>query len=212
MLQDQQAVGRRPARDDAARPLDPKSRVPVEGEAPGQTLETDAPSGEARKPDDGQDARRTLRRRDRRGGRVFRRGADPADRGSDGPSEKKPNILRRHPFWALGIAVAVVAVAAGAYVYWLTRLHPFESTDDAFVDARQFSIAPKVAGYIVDVPVTDNQHVETGAVAVPDRPARLRGRPGAGPGAGRLGRGLDPQLRRADRGPEGAGRRPPRRR
>nr|WP_243914963.1 HlyD family secretion protein [Methylobacterium sp. J-078] len=77
---------------------------------------------------------------------------------------KKPNILRRHPVWALGITLAVVAIAAGAYFYWLTALHPYESTDDAFVDARQFPIAPKVAGYIVAVPVTDNEHVEAGAV------------------------------------------------
>ncbi|WP_082507709.1 HlyD family secretion protein [Methylobacterium sp. Leaf113] len=102
-------------------------------------------------------------------------GADEAESSPDGASaedeaahgrnsETKPNILRRHPFWALGIAVAFVALAVGVYLYWLTALHPYESTDDAFVDARQFSIAPKVAGYIVDVPVTDNQHVEAGAV------------------------------------------------
>nr|WP_246175843.1 HlyD family secretion protein [Bradyrhizobium paxllaeri] len=40
----------------------------------------------------------------------------------------------------------------------------FESTDDAFVAARQFSIAPKVTGYITAVPVTDNQHVKAGDV------------------------------------------------
>ncbi|POR41688.1 HlyD family secretion protein [Methylobacterium sp. V23] len=149
MLQDQQAVGSQPARGESVRPSD------ADG-ARAQASNARAP-GEAPPGDTGP--------RDRAGG------AAPASTGetdptqeSDGTADKKPNILRRHPFWALGLAVAVVALAAGAYVYWLTRLHPFESTDDAFVDARQFSIAPKVAGYIVDVPVTDNQHVETGAV------------------------------------------------
>src|SRR5262249_11213713 len=42
--------------------------------------------------------------------------------------------------------------------------HPYETTDDAFVDARSFSLAAKVSGYIDDVPVTDNQHVAAGAV------------------------------------------------
>src|SRR5208283_2141524 len=40
----------------------------------------------------------------------------------------------------------------------------FESTDDAFIAARQFSVAPKVAGYVTAVPVTDNQHVNPGDV------------------------------------------------
>ena len=38
------------------------------------------------------------------------------------------------------------------------------STDDAFIAARQFAIAPKVAGYVTAVPVTDNQHVNKGDV------------------------------------------------
>jgi membrane fusion protein (multidrug efflux system) len=149
MLQDQQAVGSQPARGESVRPSDAD-------DARAQASNARAP-GEAPPEDTGP--------RDRAGESAPASAGetDPAQE-SDGTADKKPNILRRHPFWALGIAVAVVALAAGAYVYWLTRLHPFESTDDAFVDARQFSIAPKVAGYIVDVPVTDNQHVETGAV------------------------------------------------
>ncbi|WP_436629353.1 HlyD family secretion protein [Methylorubrum thiocyanatum] len=48
------------------------------------------------------------------------------------------------------------------YFYWLINLHPYETTDDAFVDARSFTVAPKVGGYVVAVPVTDNQHVRAG--------------------------------------------------
>src|SRR4029077_2034374 len=40
----------------------------------------------------------------------------------------------------------------------------FQSTDDAFIAARQSTIAPKVSGYITAVPVTDNQHVKAGDV------------------------------------------------
>ncbi|KMO43294.1 secretion protein HylD [Methylobacterium tarhaniae] len=73
-------------------------------------------------------------------------------------------MIRRHPLWfALGAILLLLAGAAG-YWYWLTFVHPYESTDDAFVDARQFAVAPKVSGYVTAVPVTDNQHVEAGAV------------------------------------------------
>ena len=61
-----------------------------------------------------------------------------------------------------GIIALLVAGVAG-YVYWDHTSH-FESTDDAFIAARQFAIAPKIAGYVVEVPVTDNQHVNTGDV------------------------------------------------
>ncbi|WP_430910133.1 HlyD family secretion protein [Methylobacterium sp. sgz302541] len=81
---------------------------------------------------------------------------------NDEQEEDKPSLLRRHPVWfGLG-ALAVVVLAVAGYFYWLIYLHPYESTDDAFVDARSYSVAPKVSGYVVEVPVTDNQHVEAG--------------------------------------------------
>jgi membrane fusion protein (multidrug efflux system) len=61
-----------------------------------------------------------------------------------------------------GLIALLVAGVAG-YVYWDHTSH-FESTDDAFVAARQFAIAPQVAGYVTAVPVTDNQHVNKGGV------------------------------------------------
>jgi membrane fusion protein (multidrug efflux system) len=56
--------------------------------------------------------------------------------------------------------IVVVALIAGL-LYWLDIRH-YESTDDAFVAARSFSIAPKVGGYVSEIPVTDNQHVTVG--------------------------------------------------
>jgi membrane fusion protein (multidrug efflux system) len=59
--------------------------------------------------------------------------------------------------------VALFLAAAAGYLYWDHTSH-FESTDDAFIAARQFAIAPEVAGYVTAVPVTDNQHVGKGEV------------------------------------------------
>ena len=49
------------------------------------------------------------------------------------------------------------------------------STDDAFIASRQIAIAPKVSGYITQVPVTDNQHVAQGDVIahIDDRDFRV---------------------------------------
>ena len=57
----------------------------------------------------------------------------------------------------------LIPVAAGGYLYW-DNARRFESTDDSFIAARQFAIAPKVSGYITVVPVTDNEHVAAGDV------------------------------------------------
>lgn len=69
--------------------------------------------------------------------------------------------LREH--WILATAGACLLLIAliGGVAYWLDIRH-YESTDDAFVAARSFSVASKVGGYVVQVPVTDNQHVNAG--------------------------------------------------
>jgi membrane fusion protein, multidrug efflux system len=75
----------------------------------------------------------------------------------------RAGFLRRHPLAAaLGLAL-FLPVAAGGYLYWNNAEH-FETTDDSFIAARQLAIQPKVAGYITAVPVTDNQHLASGAV------------------------------------------------
>jgi membrane fusion protein, multidrug efflux system len=80
------------------------------------------------------------------------------------PDEKpRKGFLRRHPILTPVGLIALLLAAAAAYLYWDHTSH-FESTDDAFIAARQFAIAPKVAGYITAVPVTDNQHVNRGDV------------------------------------------------
>jgi membrane fusion protein, multidrug efflux system len=88
--------------------------------------------------------------------------------------EPRGSLLRRHPFTFLIGLILLVVVTTGGYLYWDYARH-FESTDDAFVAARQFSVAPKVSGYITAVPVTDNQHVEAGEVIarIDDRDYRI---------------------------------------
>jgi membrane fusion protein (multidrug efflux system) len=83
-------------------------------------------------------------------------------------------LLRNHPI-ATGIgAIALLVMAAAGDVYWDHAGH-FQSTDDAFIAARQFAVAPKVPGYLTAVPVTDNQHVGTGDVVarIDDRDYRV---------------------------------------
>jgi membrane fusion protein (multidrug efflux system) len=87
---------------------------------------------------------------------------DHAD--SDNKEEPKQSIFRRHPFWIAFILAVVVALAIASYFVWLIFIHPYETTDDAFIDARSFSVAAKVSGYLADVPATDNQHLDAGAV------------------------------------------------
>ncbi|WP_342030026.1 HlyD family secretion protein [Methylorubrum salsuginis] len=92
------------------------------------------------------------------------RQAEPSQDDGSAKETKRPNILRRHPLWFVLGGIVLIALGVAGYFYWLTAIHPYESTDDAFVDARQFAVAPKVSGYVVDVAVTDNQHVEPGDV------------------------------------------------
>ena len=82
---------------------------------------------------------------------------------SDAEVEEKPSFFHRHPALVVAGAIALLIAALASYLYW-DNSSRFESTDDAFVAARQYSIAPKVSGYVVDIPVTDNAHVAPGDV------------------------------------------------
>jgi membrane fusion protein (multidrug efflux system) len=96
----------------------------------------------------------------------------PQDR-SEGEEVRK-SWFRRHPIAvAFGLLCLVLAIPAG-YLYWDYARH-FETTDDAYIAARQFAIAPEVWGYITAVPVTDNQHVAAGGVIarIDDRNYRI---------------------------------------
>ncbi|SFB48186.1 membrane fusion protein, multidrug efflux system [Rhizobium sp. NFR07] len=90
--------------------------------------------------------------------------SEGGDQTGDKGKEEKASIFRRHPLWIALIVALLIALGVAAYFIWLIFFHPYETTDDAFIDARSFSVAAKVSGYLADVPATDNQHFDAGAV------------------------------------------------
>ena len=67
----------------------------------------------------------------------------------------------------IGALVLVAAVAAAAAGYrWWTVLRFVESTDDAFVGGDVTVVAPKVAGFLAEVRVEDNQAVHAGDLLI----------------------------------------------
>src|SRR4051794_8831681 len=66
---------------------------------------------------------------------------------------------------AIGLAVLAGATLAAYYGqdYWTVRRF-LVSTDDAYVKADSTTVAPKVAGYLADVLVGDNEPVHAGQV------------------------------------------------
>jgi membrane fusion protein, multidrug efflux system len=88
--------------------------------------------------------------------------AEAADQQAPG-KERQGSFLRRRPVVSAIGAVLLAAAIGGGYLYMDYAEH-FESTDDAFIAARQSTLAPKVSGYITAVPVTDNEHVAAGDV------------------------------------------------
>ncbi|MFJ3457077.1 HlyD family secretion protein [Scandinavium goeteborgense] len=76
------------------------------------------------------------------------------------PTHKKPG---KKPLIILGIVVVVMLIIA--LVWWfLTRNE--ETTDDAFTDGNAVTIAPKAAGYVTELKVSDNQRVKKGDLLV----------------------------------------------
>ena len=150
-------------RDRAAEGLRPKSRP--DGERPG-------PPPVSRPGDEPRDKPDSPREQDERkaagGGEELTR-----DDNRKKDDEIRKSRLRRRLILGAGALLVLVGAPAG-YLYWDNISH-FESTDDAFIAARQIAVAPKVAGYVVSVPVTDNDHVSRGEVIarIDDRDYRV---------------------------------------
>ena len=68
--------------------------------------------------------------------------------------------MRRILFTAIAALLGLAAV--GYAVYYFTTGRYIQSTDNAYVEADIAVIAPKVAGYVLSVPVGDNQAVKAG--------------------------------------------------
>jgi len=70
--------------------------------------------------------------------------------------------------WRLAVigSTAAIAIAAGAWYgaqWWITGRY-MVSTDDAYVRSHNTTLASKVAGYVVGIPVEDNTEVRAGDV------------------------------------------------
>jgi membrane fusion protein (multidrug efflux system) len=81
---------------------------------------------------------------------------------ADGPP---PTIVppAQHPWRRsalIGIA-ALISIVAGV-AYYVEEVLPYESTDDAFIEAHVTPIAPQIAGRVVSLLVADNQEVHQG--------------------------------------------------
>jgi membrane fusion protein (multidrug efflux system) len=75
------------------------------------------------------------------------------------------DTIREHRLMVVGLTILAV-VALIALVLWWLHARQYESTDDAFIDARTVQISSQVAAAIVNVPVTDNQLVDADAILV----------------------------------------------
>ncbi|WP_336980631.1 HlyD family secretion protein [Altererythrobacter fulvus] len=79
-------------------------------------------------------------------------------------AEAKPSPLKRRGVRLVMLGVAVVALVLGASWfanYWMVGRY-VQGTDDAYVQADAVIVAPKVAGYVEQVFVADNQAVAAG--------------------------------------------------
>jgi membrane fusion protein (multidrug efflux system) len=97
-----------------------------------------------------------------------------ADRAAAPALQREVAVRPRGRTWRvsrrqLGLAGAALLVGIGAAWYghqWWSVGRFIESTDDAYVGGDVTVIAPKVAGIIADVAVTDNQSVHAGDLLV----------------------------------------------
>ncbi len=90
--------------------------------------------------------------------------ADSKSDGEEGGEKGKPEggkggKKKRWPL-VLGIAALVLVIAGGVAYWWSTR--NLVSTDDAYTEGRAVTIAPKVAGYVSQLHVDDNQFLRAG--------------------------------------------------
>ncbi len=77
------------------------------------------------------------------------------------PAAKK----KRRPVTWIVLLALFGGLGFTAYEYWLAN-RDFEETDDAFIDGRAVTIAPRVSGNVVSLDVTDNEFVKKGQALI----------------------------------------------
>ena len=66
----------------------------------------------------------------------------------------------------LGSILILLIVTGAGLLYWLKAIHPFETTDNAYLKAHTSLISPKEGGYVKEVLFEDNQQVMPGDLLV----------------------------------------------
>ncbi len=82
------------------------------------------------------------------------------------PSPRSGGVLawiRAHKILTALIAIGLLAAIVGG-VLWRLNASRYQTTDDAFIDARPTYVSAEVSAAITDVPVTDNEIVQPGQV------------------------------------------------
>jgi membrane fusion protein, multidrug efflux system len=98
--------------------------------------------------------------------------AAPPPESAGAAAESKRSFWRRWPVILIG--TVVLAGLLFLALRYLGEALTHESTDDAFLDGHILSIAPKVAGQVKEVCVTDNQVVQAGQALVEIDPRDLQ--------------------------------------
>jgi len=89
---------------------------------------------------------------------------------SSAPVKSRRKFARKHLAIA-GLALAITLGGIGYGRYWWNVGRFIESTDDAYAGGNVTAVAPHVAGFVAEILVTDNQHVQAGQLLI-----RLDGR------------------------------------
>lgn len=77
----------------------------------------------------------------------------------------KPAAPKSHKWLSRSLAaLALLSVGLAVRTYYINHILPFETTDDAFIDAHVTPVAPQVAGRVMELLVQDNQEVKQGDV------------------------------------------------
>jgi membrane fusion protein, multidrug efflux system len=82
---------------------------------------------------------------------------------ADSSPSRAPRKGRKTLVRAIVLLVVLVAVAAGSFYAW-KYFSAYESTDDAEVDGHINAISARISGYVLEVPVEDEQYVKAGDV------------------------------------------------
>ena len=69
---------------------------------------------------------------------------------------KKPLVI---------VLILLTVISTGLW-YWIQKIHPYESTDNAYLKAHTLVISPKESGYVKEVLFHDNQKVKQGDLLV----------------------------------------------